>query len=61
MAFHRSKNQEKTFKRSDFIKIQPKPAAELQLKYKGLVLHLPADFDEKTLMRFLKVLGELSC
>jgi hypothetical protein len=48
-------------KRSDFVAIQPKKAAGLQMSYKGLSIHLPTDFDEHTLTRFLKVIGELSC
>lgn len=48
-------------KRSDFITVQPKQASGLQLSYKGLSIHLPADFDEYALARFLKVVGELPC
>lgn len=48
-------------KRSDFVAIQPKQAPGLQLSYKGVSIHLQTDFDEHTLARFLKVVGELSC
>jgi hypothetical protein len=48
-------------KRSDFVAIQPKQASGLQLSYKGLSIHLPADFDEQALARFLRVVGELPC
>lgn len=62
VAFRRLEGQRQApLKRSDFIKIQPKQNIGLQLSYKGLSLHLTADFDEQVLARFLKVVGELPC
>lgn len=55
------KDNQAPLQRSDFVEIENKQISGLQLNYKGLSVHLSADFDELTLTRFLKVIGDLSC